>query len=111
MQLAHNTAWTRGWYHDPVTGKYKERNFGEVLALMHSELSETLEAHRKDLPSDKLPGLLGVEEELADLLLRVFDTAQKQGYRLADALVLKNRYNGFRQDHDLTVRASGGKKY
>lgn len=35
--IAHATATNAGWYRDPATGKPVERNFGEVVALMHSE--------------------------------------------------------------------------
>ena len=43
------------WWHDLHTGERLNRNFGELIALVHSELSEALEGHRKDLMDDKLP--------------------------------------------------------
>ena len=39
QRLAHKTATDAGWYTDPKTGEQINRNFGEVVALMHSELS------------------------------------------------------------------------
>ena len=45
--IAHKTATDAGWYTNPQTGEKIERNFGELIALMHSELSEALEADRK----------------------------------------------------------------
>lgn len=111
MHLAHETAWNAGWYRNPETGKEVKRNFGEVVALMHSELSEALEADRKDLMDDKLPHRKGVEVEFADCLIRIFDTARALGLDLAGAVIEKNRYNRERADHKLAARAAGGKKY
>jgi hypothetical protein len=50
-----------------------QRNFGEVLALIHSELSEALEADRKKLNDDKLSHYEGKWVELADALIRILD--------------------------------------
>jgi NTP pyrophosphatase (non-canonical NTP hydrolase) len=111
MDLAHATATNAGWYRDPATGRAVERNFGEVIALMHSELSEALEAHRKGLMDDKLPGRSGIEVELADCLIRIFDTARALNLDLPGAVIEKNRFNATRADHSLAARAAGGKKY
>lgn len=75
MHLSHATAKSKGWYTDPTTGEPKERNFGEVLMLMVSELSEALEADRKDLMDDKLPDRRGIEVEFGDCSIRILDTA------------------------------------
>lgn len=75
QRLAHDTASNAGWYKDPATGRDVQRNFGEVVALMHSELSEALEAHRKSLMDDKLPDRPGIEVEFADCIIRILDTA------------------------------------
>ena len=74
-------------------GFWQSDNTGEKLALMHSEISEALEADRKGLQSDKIPEFSGVEEELADLLIRVFDFAAYHELRLGEALAEKMRYN------------------
>lgn len=112
ISLAHQTANDAGWYRNPKTGETIKRNFGEVIALMHSELSEALEADRKDLRDDKLPHRPGVEVELADCCIRIFDTAAALGLDLAGAIIEKNRFNRQRADHKLTNRAAaGGKKY
>lgn len=109
--LACKTANDAGWYKDPVTGEDIERNFGEVIALMHSELSEALEADRKSLMDDKLPHRDGREVEFADCIIRILDTAGKLKLDVASALIEKNRYNQDRADHKLENRAAGGKKY
>lgn len=109
--LAHLTATNAGWYCDPATGQTIERNFGEVVALMHSELSEALEADRKNLMDDKLPYRDGREVEFADCIIRILDTAAALGLDVAGALIEKNRFNQQRADHKLETRAAGGKKY
>lgn len=111
QELAHGTAVSAGWYRDPKTGDPVQRNFGEVIALMHSELSEALEADRKGLMDDKLPNRDGREVEFADLIIRVLDTAAALGFDVAGAVIEKNRFNQTRADHKLSVRAAGGKRY
>lgn len=111
QHLAHGTAVGAGWYADPKTGNAIERNFGEVVALMHSELSEALEADRKGLMDDKLPHRDGREVEFADCIIRILDTAAAMGLDVPGALIEKNRFNKDRADHKLEARASGGKKY
>lgn len=111
-ELVHRTANNAGWYHDPVTGKPKERNIGEVIALMHSELSEALEAVRRDAMDDKLPHFQGITVEFADCIIRILDTAEALGLDVAAALIEKNRYNMQRDDHKLSNRSqAGGKKF
>ena len=112
QHMVHATANNAGWYLDPATGEPVKRNVGEVIALMHSELSEALEAHRRDLKDDKLPNRPGVEVEFADCIIRILDTAAALGLDVAGALIEKNRFNRERADHKLAARnAAGGKKY
>lgn len=111
VELSHETAVNAGWGRDSQTGEPVKRNVGEVIALMHSELSEALEAYRKDTMDDKLTHRKGIEVELADCLIRIFDAAGGLGLDVAGALIEKNRYNQIRSDHKLENRAAGGKRF
>ncbi len=68
----------------------------EKIALMGSELGEALEGLRGKNESDKLLGYTAEEEELADVAIRMFSYANMFGLRLAEAIVLKMRYNATR---------------
>lgn len=64
------------------------------LALIHSEVSEALEADRNNILSDdKIPEFTGLEAELADVLVRVFDLAGRHRLRLGEALIAKMHVN------------------
>lgn len=72
----------------------EKRNKGELIALLHSELNECLEAIRKNNPpDDKIPEFSGVEAELADVILRVLDMSEAFGYRIGEAMLAKVKYN------------------
>lgn len=82
------------------------------LGLIHSEVSEALEGHRKSLKDDKLPQFDMIAVELADVLIRVFDLAGFLGIELGTVMRAKEDFNKTRIDHHPDVRnAAGGKKY
>lgn len=82
------------------------------LLLMHSEISEATEGHRKGSMDDKLPHRSALEVELADVIIRVLDTAGAADLDIMGALIEKMIFNQTRADHKLENRAKeGGKKY
>ncbi len=100
------------WWQDLETGEPLKRNKGELLALIHSEISECLEGERKDLMDDKLPHRKMAEVELVDALIRILDYAAGFGYDLQGAFDEKMDFNTIRQDHKHESRkAAGGKQF
>jgi len=80
IKECHRVAKSKGWWLD-------SRNDGELIALMHSELSEALEAMRNHGKKEDLA------EELADCCIRIFDYSGSRKIDLEKALLKKIAYN------------------
>lgn len=109
-----------GWWTDLATGESltskngepPKRNVPEMLCLIHSEISEAMEGHRKNLMDDKLPHRSMLEVELADAVIRICDMAGGLGLDLDGAIQEKLEYNKQRADHKIENRLlANGKKF
>jgi len=106
-----------GWWTDLKTGEdlHGKRNVGELLCLIHSEVSEAMEGHRKRLMDDKLPHRPMLRAELIDAMIRILDLLGSQDNAEHPAGVIfqeKREYNAQRADHKPAARlASGGKAF
>lgn len=103
MHEVHDLAVQKGWWDEP-------RSFGDLVSLVHSELSEALEEYRAGSPVDLTyysggtTGRLddqkgrrfkpeGVPSELADVIIRVLDMCGEHGIDIEAALRDKHEFN------------------
>jgi len=100
------------WWHDIHTNRRIERNTGELIALMHSELSEALEGARKDLADTHLPQYAMVDVEMIDCVIRILDFLGSRQVDVEEIFLAKMEYNALREDHSHEARRdANGKKF
>lgn len=96
----------------------KEKNIGEMLCLIHEEVSEALHSDRVDsyctLDSDQIKDLYAFhgesfldnyigfikgtfEEEMADIIIRVLDLCKYKAIDIESHIYAKIRYNTLRK--------------
>lgn len=91
----YKTARSHG-FHDKDAKKSVEDNYATWTANLHGEVSELWEWVRKNklhYLCDKGIPLTCEEEELADIVIRAFDTSIARGIDIGRAIRLKSEYN------------------
>jgi NTP pyrophosphatase (non-canonical NTP hydrolase) len=88
----HRIAADHGWWED------WDRNVGEMLSLIHSEISEALEEWRRHKALDEIYYSDGGKPEgfpieLADAIIRIGDLCERYGIDLEEALRIKMAFN------------------
>ena len=91
---SHQISLSKGWWEN------KERNVGELLALIHSEISEALEVYRDHGVKGLSKTWLGENDkpegftvELADAVIRIMDLCAGFDLDLEEALRTKMNFN------------------
>lgn len=89
----HESARAKGFY-----SKDGSVDVPKNLALIHSEISEALEADRqpKPLPDKNCPDFSNFEIELADAVIRILDLAEDKRFSLGAAMLAKIKANANR---------------
>jgi len=101
----HQLAWDKGW-HSKEEGE--DAFIERACNNLHDEISELHEAWRNnklDVLCDKaekmilmgLPQLTCMEEEFADIIIRVLDNCRKLGVNIQEAVETKHAYNSGRE--------------
>lgn len=79
----HQYAKDKGWWEE-------KREVPELLCLIHSEISEALEAYRNNVPIGEKHSLA---EELADAVIRIWDMSEALNINIVEEVNKKHKYN------------------
>ena len=111
MRSVHETAVSKGWWGDELASgeslTYVDRNVGEMLMLVTTEIAEAYEEWRSSgngiFEAEAMLGVQyrdgkpeGFTVELADALIRIFDICERFQLPLVEALEIKAAYNATR---------------
>ena len=88
-QLSHDNARNKGFW-DAELKHGQRRNDGEMLSLIHSEVTELYDALISKRPSQKLIGFSEIEEECVDIIIRLADMIYRRGWAVADYFTLES---------------------
>lgn len=89
QNLNHGRMVQQGFWDDDAS-----QNTGEKLMMIVGEVAEAHEALRHgNPPDDKVPEFTGMEAELADVVIRIFDLAGRNRYRIGEAIIAKMAFN------------------
>lgn len=96
LRVKSITDWAEESHKIATDHGFNDDSFPQAIAFIHSEASEALEAHREhefefSMGSGGKPE--GVGSELADIVIRVFDTALKFGINIEAEISDKQEYN------------------
>ncbi|MDR2336521.1 MAG: hypothetical protein LBE03_00235 [Candidatus Nomurabacteria bacterium] len=92
---AHRIAMEHGWWDKDILAR---RSFGDMITLMHCELSEAYEEYCKGHKVDEVyyqkngkPE--GIPMELADCVIRIFDFCEANEIDIEKAILEKMEFN------------------
>ena len=91
--IVHQNARAKGFWESPESPGLDVAARSMLIVTEIAEFIETFREKRAHEPSEKVPGIMQAEEELADVVIRCMDVAGGLGLDLAEAIARKHAYN------------------